>query len=564
MRVDVVLRYIGVVMLFIAMFMLLSAGISYLSGMDSAFYPLLLSSLLTALLGAFPLIFVGKREQITNKEGFCIVVGAWLVACVVSMFPYLIWGGEFSLVNAWFESVSGLTTTGSTILNDVEALPRGLQFWRMSSTWIGGMGVVMFALVVLPSMGRSKMMLSNVELSTMAKDNYRYRSQIIVQILLVVYVGLTVLSTVLLKMAGMNWFDALCHAMSACATSGFSTKNASIAYFNSPAIDTILIFAMATAGVPFGLIYATVTGKRNNIFRSEVTRWYFGMLLAGGVSAQNPYISLQGANETAGGLTVAQPRTILAVDVTVEHDVTLSGPYARYAQKYLGVRAPLTDKTVWSVTGAQIALLDGDTYLNAAAPAPASTRVLSHTASENEFARLQPDKTDMTTPALEDAARTAAAQIFSLRRHRIELVTGEAGENVFGEGLKAALEEIDRLEQSYLELFLGKRIVSTETRRYVVCPQADKKQYIVCRFSPAAGLLPDTDLSGDIVLLQIEPSGAAKSDLEAGPKETQVVACRVADPSTCIVVSGGREYARAVLPVFEFGRTINVALPRRK
>ena len=130
--------------------------------------------------------------------------------------------------------------------------------------------------------------------------------------------------------------------------------------------------------------------------------------------------------------------------------------------------------------------------------------------------------------------------------------------------LQAALEEIDRLEQSYLELFLGKRIVSTETRRYVVCPQADKKQYIVCRFSPAAGLLPDTDLSGDIVLLQIEPSGAAKSDLEAGPKETQVVACRVADPSTCIVVSGGREYARAVLPVFEFGRTINVALPRRK
>ena len=106
----------------------------------------------------------------------------------------------------------------------------------MSSTWIGGMGVVMFALVVLPSMGRSKMMLSNVELSTMAKDNYRYRSQIIVQILLVVYVGLTVLSTVLIKMAGMNW-----------------------------------------------LIYATVTGKRSNIFRSEVTRWYFGMLLAGGV-----------------------------------------------------------------------------------------------------------------------------------------------------------------------------------------------------------------------------------------------------------------------------------------
>ena len=283
MRVEVVLRYVGVVMLFIAMFMLLSAGISYVSGVDSAFYPLLLSSLLTALLGAFPLIFVGPCEQITNKEGFCIVVGAWLVACVVSMFPYLIWGGEFTLVNAWFESVSGLTTTGSTILNDVEALPRGLQFWRFATTWIGGMGVVMFALVILPSMGRSKMMLSNVELSSMARDNYRYRSQIIVQILLVVYVGLTVLSTLLLKMAGMNWFDALCHAMSACATSGFSTKNASVAYFNSPAIDTILILTMVTAGIHFGVIYATVTGKRNNLFRSEVTRWYLGSLLVGGL-----------------------------------------------------------------------------------------------------------------------------------------------------------------------------------------------------------------------------------------------------------------------------------------
>ena len=274
----------------------------------------------------------------------------------------------------------------------------------------------------------------------------------------------------------------------------------------------------------------------------------FALLLTGGVSAQNPYIALQGAN----------------VDVTVERDLTLTGPYARYAQKYLGVRAPLADKTTWSITGAQIALLDRDTYLNAGAPAPASTRTFNHAASDEEFARLQPDKTDMTTPALEDAARAAANQIFSLRRHRIELITGEAGENVFGEGLKAALAEIDRMEQSYLELFLGKRTVSTETRRYVVYPQADKKQYIVCRFSPAAGLLPDSDLSGDIVLLQIEPSGNTKCDLEAGPKETSVVACRVADPSACTVLSGGREYARAVLPVFEFGRTINVALPRRK
>ncbi len=283
MRLNVVLRYIGIVMLFIALFMLLSAGISYISGVDSAFYPLLLSALLTALLGVFPLIFVEHKGQLTNKEGFCIVVGSWLVACIVGTFPYLIWGGEFSLVNAWFESVSGFTTTGATILNDIEALPRGMQFWRMASTWIGGMGVVMFALVILPSMGRNKMTLSNVELSSLAKDNYHYRTQIIVQILLVVYVGMTILSTLLLKLAGMNWFDALCHAMSACATSGFSTKNASIAAFNSPLIEMILTCTMAMAGVHFGLIYATVTGKRNNMFRSEVTRWYFAMLLGGSI-----------------------------------------------------------------------------------------------------------------------------------------------------------------------------------------------------------------------------------------------------------------------------------------
>lgn len=281
MRFTVVIRYVGVVMLFIALFMLLSAGISYVSAQDSAYYPLLLSAMLTALLGAFPLIFVERQEQITNKEGYCIVVGSWLVACIVGMFPYLMWGGEFSLINAWFESVSGFTTTGATILHDVEALPRGLMFWRMSSTWIGGMGVVMFALLILPSLGRSKKMLSSVELSSMARDDYHYRAQMIVQILLVVYVGLTILSTVLLKMAGMNWFDSVAHAMSACATSGFGTKNLSIAYYNSAAIDAILVFTMATAGIHFGLIYGTVTGKSNNILRSEVSRSYLVFLLAG-------------------------------------------------------------------------------------------------------------------------------------------------------------------------------------------------------------------------------------------------------------------------------------------
>lgn len=266
-------------MLFMALLMAVSAVVAYMSYNDTAFYPLLLSSLLTALLGVFPMIFVASTSQISSKEGYGIVVGSWLLACVVTTFPYLIWGGEFTLVNAWFESVSGLTTTGASILQNVEALPRGLMFWRMSSTWIGGIGVIMFALVILPSIGRSKMMLSNVELSQMAKDNYKYRTQIIVQIILVVYVGLTAVTAIALKMAGMNWFDAITHSMSTSATSGFGTKNSSIAYFNSPAIEWILSVAMILAGTHFGLIYATVTGKHNNMFRSEVMRVYIGIIV---------------------------------------------------------------------------------------------------------------------------------------------------------------------------------------------------------------------------------------------------------------------------------------------
>lgn len=279
MRVHVVIRYIGMVLVFLAAFMLASAGVSLLNNHDSALYPLLLSSFVTAILGLFPLIFVERVEEIKTKEGYAIVVGSWLVACVVGMFPYLIWGGEFSLVNAWFESVSGFTTTGASILNDIEFLPRGLLFWRSATTWIGGIGVVMFALVILPSMGRSRQMLYNVELSTIAKDNFHYRSREIMRILILVYFGLTLATTVLLKLSGMCWFDAATHAMSACGTSGFSTKNASVAFFDNPTIELVMMGAMTLSGIHFGVLYATITGRRNNIFRSEIVRVYVGMMV---------------------------------------------------------------------------------------------------------------------------------------------------------------------------------------------------------------------------------------------------------------------------------------------
>lgn len=267
------------VLQFIASFMLASAIVSMLNDYDSAYYPLLLSSFLTALLGFFPLIFVDKVDEINTKEGYAIVVGSWFVACIVGMFPYLIWGGEFSVINAWFESVSGFTTTGASILNDIEFLPRGLLFWRASSSWIGGIGVVMFALVVLPSMGKSRHMLSNVEMSSIAKDNFHYRSKVIIRILTMVYTGITLATTLALKYSGMTWFDAVTHAMSSCSTCGFSTKNASVAFWDSPLIETIMMVAMTLSAIHFGILYATITGRRNNIFRSEVVRTFIGMMV---------------------------------------------------------------------------------------------------------------------------------------------------------------------------------------------------------------------------------------------------------------------------------------------
>ena len=278
MRFSVILRYVGAVMLCLSAFMAVSAGISVVSN-DTGFYPLLLSALLTLLLGVFPMIFVSKADSITTKEGFMIVVGSWVLSCVVGMFPYLIWGGEFSLVNAWFESVSGFTTTGASILTDIEALPQGLLFWRSATNWIGGVGVVMFALLILPSLGTNKMALSGIELSSLAKDNYRYRTQMVVKILLSIYIGLTIVTTLLLKVSGMRWFDAVNHAMSAAATGGFSTKNASIGFYNSPLIEWILIVVMFISSLHYGLIYSTFARKSNNIFRSEVVRVYMGIIV---------------------------------------------------------------------------------------------------------------------------------------------------------------------------------------------------------------------------------------------------------------------------------------------
>ena len=288
-------------------------------------------------------------------------------------------------------------------------------------------------------------------------------------------------------------------------------------------------------------------------------------LSAATVMAQNnPYIALSGVVTTAEGVTLSAPSTLLSVDIEAECERTYCGPYARYAQKFLGVRAPLTDKCEWRVKRAAIGLVGVEAFVREPFAAEA-VEVERYADSEQTFATIQPDKSSTVALSLEDAAQQAANTIFSLRRHRMELITGEAGENVFGEGLKSALDEIARLEQAYLELFLGKRTTERVVRRFTVNPDPAKQQYVVCRLSSVDGLVSASDLTGDMVVLQINPAEQVTLPVaEAGLKETSFVTAVVANQATCTIQVRGEEVAREVLPIFQFGRTVRISNPKQR
>jgi trk system potassium uptake protein TrkH len=263
------------VLLLDAAFMLAAAGMCFTDGNMHALTVLLLSACVTLLLGAVPMMLFKREKNLSNKESYCVVVGAWLASCVVGMLPYLLWGDHFGVTNAWYESVSGFTTTGSTTIENIDSMPAGLLFWRSATQWIGGAGVVMFVMLIMPVLGRSRMLVSHVEMSSIARDDYKYTSGKIIRILLGVYIGMTAACFVLLSVSEMGWFDALNHAMTTVATGGFSTHNLSIAFWDSRWVEAVTLVFMLLAGIHFGVIFATLTGQRNNVFRSEVARYWF-------------------------------------------------------------------------------------------------------------------------------------------------------------------------------------------------------------------------------------------------------------------------------------------------
>lgn len=280
MRFHIILRYVALALLLNSLFMAISCIVSAIYG-DSAFLPLLYSTLVTALFGVFPLIFVPPATSITNDEGLFVVVGSWLLSCLVGTMPYVLWGGVFSFTNAWFESVSGFTTTGSTILVNIEALPAGLLFWRAATHWIGGIGIIIFVLSVLPFLGIAEMVLFRSEISSMVRENFHHRARKAIQILAGIYVGLTLLETISLLLCGMNLFDAVTHSFATIATGGFSPKNESIAYYHSPSIEIVIIVFMILSGIHFGLLFVAVTGNIRDLWKSTVVRYYLLAMFSG-------------------------------------------------------------------------------------------------------------------------------------------------------------------------------------------------------------------------------------------------------------------------------------------
>ncbi|MBO7084308.1 MAG: TrkH family potassium uptake protein [Bacteroidales bacterium] len=278
------IRFIGFTLLGLFVLMMFAALIAYLDHRDGSLWALLISSGITLAAGMVGVLFTKPIQRIDLKTGFFIVTGCWVVACSFGALPFVLYGHEFTFVNALFESVSGFTTTGASVLNDIEGVPKGLLFWRVATAWIGGIGVVSLVSILISTRNDRHSQLAGLELSSIAKEYYRGRRRQFIYRILTVYVGLTLASTYGLHLAGMTWFDAITHAMSACSTCGFSTKNISVAAFDSPAIEAILCVSMLLAGINFSLIFSTFWpsgSNRKNLFNTKIVRVFLSAVLLG-------------------------------------------------------------------------------------------------------------------------------------------------------------------------------------------------------------------------------------------------------------------------------------------
>jgi trk system potassium uptake protein TrkH len=270
----------GVLLLFNGGLMLLSALVSY-SYQDGVAFEITLAAFLVLSIGALFMLFGRQHEkQIQKREGYLIVSLGWILMAVSGTIPYLLTETFTDFASSFFEAMSGYTTTGASVLNDIEILPKGVLFWRSTTHWIGGMGIIVLAIAILPFLGIGGIQLFTAEAPGPGGDKLHPRITDTAKRLWLIYVVYTCLETLLLWLAGMSFFDAINHAMSTVSTGGFSTKNSSIAFWNDqPLIQYIISFFMLLAGTNFVLSYFIFTRKFQKIIADEEFKVYLSFIL---------------------------------------------------------------------------------------------------------------------------------------------------------------------------------------------------------------------------------------------------------------------------------------------
>ena len=273
-NIRVILNILGLLLLIEGIAMLLPFGVSlYYNEGDIA--ALGISSGIAIVIGAFAWILTQRSDKtITKREGYIIVSIVWVMFSLFGSLPFLFSGAITSYTDAFFETISGFTTTGASILNDVEALPHGLLFWRSMTQWLGGMGIIVLSLAILPIFGIGGMQLFVAEVPGPTPDKFHPRVKETAKRLWGIYLIFTLSETILLTIGDVNLFDAVCHSFTTMATGGYSTKQASIAYF-SPYVQYIITVFMFLAGTNFALSYYGLHLQFAKIFKNEEFRFYF-------------------------------------------------------------------------------------------------------------------------------------------------------------------------------------------------------------------------------------------------------------------------------------------------
>ena len=278
MRIQYTLHLIGIFIFFLGLIMLAPLLVSFLynDGSHWVFIKAISVTTLSGLIIYF--VFKGENTGLSHREGMAIVGIGWIAAGLFGSLPYVFDGTFDSFINAFFESVSGFTTTGASVLKDIESVPYGILFWRSLTQWLGGMGIIVLSIAILPFLGVGGMQLYKAEAPTPIVDRLKPRISETAKVLWKVYVFISLIEALLLLIGGMKPFDALCHTFTTMATGGFSTRNASIGQYNSVYFDIVIIFFMLLAGINFSLHYQFLKGNIKEFFKNPELKFFLALV----------------------------------------------------------------------------------------------------------------------------------------------------------------------------------------------------------------------------------------------------------------------------------------------